>query len=47
MTWMAWTAPTAAFFITLGLALCAMILLELRWPTIKQRGFFAVGDYTG
>jgi predicted small integral membrane protein len=47
MTWMAWTAPTAAFFITLGLALCAMILLELRWPTVKQRGFLPLATTRG
>ena len=39
MTWMAWTAPTAAFFIGIGLALSALTLFELRWPSHKRRGF--------
>ena len=47
MTWMGWTAPTAAFFIGIGLALCAMTLFELRWPTLKRRGFLPLATTRG
>ncbi len=36
---MAWTWPTAGFFIGIGLMLITMTVLELRWPTVERRGF--------
>ena len=39
MGWMAWTAPTAIFFAAIALALAAMTLAELRWPSVERRGF--------
>ena len=47
MTWMAWTAPTAAFFIGIGLALSALTLFELRWPSHKRRGFLPLATTRG
>lgn len=32
LAWMAWTWPTAAFFIGIGLALAGMTIWELRRP---------------
>lgn len=39
MQWMAWTAPTAIFFIAIGLALLLLTLLEVYRPTVPRRGF--------
>ena len=39
MSWMAWTVPTAIFFIALALALVAMTVAELKWPSQDRRGF--------
>jgi predicted small integral membrane protein len=36
---MAWTTPTAMFFISIAVALTVMTLLELRSPTVPRRGF--------
>lgn len=38
MQWMAWTVPTAGFFITIGVLLMAMTLWELIVPSIERRG---------
>ncbi|MEC8058894.1 MAG: DUF2160 family membrane protein, partial [Pseudomonadota bacterium] len=38
MSWMAWTLPTALFFVTIGMALVVMTLLELRYPTLQRQG---------
>ena len=39
MEWMAWTLPTALFFVAVGVLLLGMTLLELRRPCVEQRGF--------
>ncbi len=39
MNWMAWTWPTAIFFITIVLGLMTMTLAELKWPSQDRRGF--------
>ena len=46
-TWMAWTWPTAIFFIAIGIALVAMTLLELKRPTVMQRGFLPMATSRG
>ena len=38
MGWMAWTLPTALFFVAIGLALLTLTVLELVWPTAARRG---------
>ncbi len=38
MSWMAWTVPTAAFFVCIVSMLVAMTLWELRVPTVPRRG---------
>jgi predicted small integral membrane protein len=45
--WMAWTTPTAAFFITIGLMLCFMTLWEIRSPTSLQKGFLPMETTRG
>ena len=47
MSWMAWTLPTALFFIGIGLLLAVMTLLELRRPTRLQRGFLPMATTRG
>ncbi|MFK5731969.1 DUF2160 domain-containing protein [Pseudomonas urmiensis] len=42
MEWMAWTLPTALFFIAVGLMLVGMTVLELRRPCIERRGFLPI-----
>ena len=37
LSWMAWTLPTAAFFICIALALVGMTIWELRSPGGGQR----------
>ena len=39
MEWMAWTLPTALFFVAVGLLLLGMTLFELRRPCVERRGF--------
>ena len=39
MAWMAWTGPTAAFFVAIFVALAVLTAAELRWPTRARRGF--------
>ena len=38
MQWMAWTFPTAIFFLAIAASLITMTLAELKWPTIERRG---------
>ena len=39
LAWMAWTTPTAMFFVAVALLLAVLTLLELRWPTRPRRGW--------
>ena len=36
---MAWTWPTALFFISVGVMLMIMTFIEIKWPGIDRRGF--------
>ena len=47
MSWMAWTLPTALFFVTIGMALVVMTLLELRYPTLQRQGFLPLPTTRG
>ena len=47
MSWMAWTLPTALFFITIVMALVVMTLLELRYPTLQRQGFLPLSTTRG
>ena len=37
LSWMAWTWPTALFFIGIFAAIALMALLEMRWPGGNER----------
>lgn len=45
--WMAWTAPTAVFFIAVAVMLAALTWLELRWPTGSRRGWLPLETTRG
>jgi predicted small integral membrane protein len=47
MSWMAWTLPTALFFIGVALVLLAMTAAELRWPSTERRGFLPIATTRG
>lgn len=47
MQWMAWTLPTALFFIGIGLSLAALTLAELKWPTREARGWLPIKTTRG
>ena len=47
MSWMAWTVPTALFFVAIGMALVVMTLLELRYPTLQRQGFLPLSTTRG
>lgn len=47
-TWMAWTGPTAVFFILIGLAIAAMALWEYVSPGgAPRRGIFRIDTTRG
>lgn len=47
MAWMAWTWPTAAFFLCVALALAVLTVLELKVPTVQRRGWLPLATTRG
>ena len=47
LEWMAWTLPTAVFFITIPLILTAMTIWETVSPTIERRGLLPIATTRG
>lgn len=47
MEWMAWTLPTALFFIIIALMLSAMTVWQLAQPTIERKGFLPIPTTRG
>ena len=47
MNWMAWTLPTAVFFITIGSILVMMTIWEIRSPCIERKGFLPISTTRG
>ena len=47
LEWMAWTLPTAVFFITIALILAAMTIWETVSPTIERRGLLPIATTRG
>ena len=47
MAWMAWTQPTALFFVVLGLALAVLTVAELRYPSELRRGWLPLATRRG
>jgi predicted small integral membrane protein len=47
LEWMAWTVPTAIFFITIALMLVGMTVWQVLSPTIERRGFLPIATTRG
>ena len=47
MGWMAWTWPTAVFFLSIGCSLVVMTVLELKRPTQTAQGFLPMQTTRG
>jgi len=47
LEWMAWTLPTAVFFITIALILTAMGIWQVMSPSIERRGFLPIATTRG
>lgn len=47
MTWMAWTLPTAMFFVGITVMLVVMSVLEVRTPTIARTGWLGFATTRG
>jgi predicted small integral membrane protein len=47
MAWMAWTWPTAAFFLCVAFALAVLTVLELKAPTVQRRGWLPLATTRG
>jgi len=45
--WMAWTTPTAVFFISIGLMLTVMTVWEIKSPTSLHKGFLPMATTRG
>jgi len=45
--WMAWTAPTAWFFVGIALLLVGMTVWELASPTVPRRGLLPLTTTRG
>jgi predicted small integral membrane protein len=42
LDWMAWTLPTAVFFIVIALLLVGMTVWQVASPTVARRGFLPI-----
>ena len=47
LSWMAWTAPTAAFFIAIALMLAAMTVWQIVAPSEERVGILAIPTTPG
>ncbi|WP_394145259.1 DUF2160 domain-containing protein [Vibrio atypicus] len=47
MAWMAWTTPSALFFLGIALILITMTILETRTPCIERKGFLPITTTRG
>jgi len=47
LEWMAWTVPTASFFITIAVILVGMTIWQTVSPTIERRGLLPLATTRG
>ena len=47
MDWMAWTLPTAIFFIVIAIMLAGMTVWQVVSPTVPRRGFLPMTTTRG
>jgi len=47
LSWMAWTMPTAIFFITIACILVTMTVWQIKAPCVERRGFLPIATTPG
>ena len=47
LEWMAWTAPTAIFFVTIAIILACMTIWQVTRPALERRGFLPIPTTRG
>ena len=47
LEWMAWTTPTAVFFVVIAAILIAMTIWQIAGPSIERRGFLPIATTRG
>lgn len=47
LSWMAWTWPTALFFLAIALMLAAMTVWQIVWPSEERVGILAIPTTPG
>ncbi len=47
LSWMAWTGPTAIFFVVIALLLVTFTILQLKYPTIERVGILGIPTTRG
>lgn len=47
MEWMAWTLPTAIFFLSIGTLLIGMTLLHMKYPSTPRVGVLGIETMRG
>lgn len=47
LEWMAWTLPTAVFFIVIGCLLVVMTVWQIKAPSIERKGFLPIATTPG
>lgn len=47
MEWMAWTLPTALFFVSLAVMLLGMGLLHMKYPSVPRVGVLGIETMRG
>jgi len=47
LQWMAWTVPTAVFFVTIVLILICMTIWQIKSPSIERRGLLPLDTTRG
>ena len=47
LSWMAWTWPTAIFFLVIALILVAMTVLQMVWPSAERVGILGIATQRG
>ena len=47
LSWMAWTGPTAIFFVVIAIILVTFTILELKFPTVERQGILGIPTTRG
>lgn len=47
LSWMAWTTPTAIFFVMIALLLATFTILQIRWPSAERVGILGIPTTRG